>query len=78
MLTEQEIEKIRQFNRQYTKRLGILKKQAFDTDMTWSEGRILMEVGINHLTTPAILAKWLDLDKSYASRIINRLVAGRF
>lgn len=74
-LTVKEIEKIRQFNRQYTLLLGILNKRVFDTSLTWPEGRILIEVGVNHLTTPMALAHRLGLDRSYASRIINRLAA---
>lgn len=73
-LTIKEIETIRHFNRQYTLLLGILNKRVFDTNLTWPEGRILIEAGINHLTTPMAIAQKLGLDRSYASRIINKLV----
>ena len=74
MLTDNQIEEIRQFNRRYTQILGVLNKKVFDTNLTWPEGRILIEIGINHITTPMVLAKKLNLDKSYASRTVNKLV----
>lgn len=74
-LTVKEIETIRQFNRQYTLLLGVLNKRVFDTSLTWPEGRVLVEVGVNHLTTPMAIAHKLGLDRSYASRIINKLAA---
>lgn len=74
MLTDHQIEEIRQFNRRYTRVLGVLNKKVFDTDLTWPEGRILIEVGLNHIKNPMTLAKELKLDKSYASRTINKLV----
>ncbi|HJA46276.1 MAG TPA: MarR family winged helix-turn-helix transcriptional regulator [Candidatus Limosilactobacillus excrementigallinarum] len=74
MLSKNEIENIRAFNRQYTQVLGVLNKRTFDTDLTWPEGRILIEVGVNHLDTPMAVAKALKLDKSYASRTIKKLV----
>jgi DNA-binding MarR family transcriptional regulator len=73
MLTEEQINRIRAFNRHYTQVLGVLNKRTFDTNLTWPEGRILLEVGINHLATPMAVANQLQLDKSYASRIIKRL-----
>lgn len=74
MLTEQEINDIRTFNRQYTQVLGVLNKRTFDTDLTWPEGRILVEIGVNHLNTPMAVTRALNLDKSYVSRTIKRLV----
>lgn len=75
MLTNDQIEQIRQFNRAYTRILGVMNKRVFDTDLTWPEGRILIEVGVHHLTTPMMVVKQLGLDKSYASRTINKLVS---
>ena len=73
MLTDQEIDSIRAFNRHYTQVLGVLNKRTFDTDLTWPEGRILIEVAVNHLDTPMAVTRALHLDKSYASRTIKRL-----
>lgn len=73
MLSEQQINEVRAFNRHYTQVLGVLNKRTFDTKLTWPEGRILLEIGINHLSTPMMVANRLQLDKSYASRTIKRL-----
>lgn len=73
MLSKAEIKQIRQFNRHYTQVLGVLNKQIFGTDLSWPEGRILIEIGLNHLTSPMQVAERLQLDRSYTSRTINRL-----
>lgn len=74
MLSTEQIARIRKFNRQYTQALGILNKNVFDMNLTWPEGRVLIEIGSNHSTTPMAISNNLNLDKSYASRIINKLV----
>lgn len=73
MLTTQQISRMRQFNRQYTQALGILNKHTFDMDLTYPEGRVLIEIADNEPVTPMTLAKRLGLDKSYTSRIIKQL-----
>lgn len=75
MLSAREIHLIRNFNRDYTSVLGILNKRVFDTDLSWPEGRILLEIAFNKNVTPAEISTKLQIDKSYTSRIINRLVA---
>lgn len=74
MLSEKEIKQIRSFNRQYVIKLGILNKPDYTTNLSWAERRIMIEIGINHLTTPMSISKKLNLDKSYTSRLINHLV----
>lgn len=74
MLSAQQINAIRAFNRQYTQVWGVLNKRTFGTDLTWPEGRILIEIGVNHLNTPMKIANRLQLDRSYTSRLINKLV----
>lgn len=74
MLTNQEIAYIRQVNRRYTQVLGVLSKQTMGTSLTWPQARILIEIGVHHLRTPMALARCLQLDKSYASRLIQQLV----
>lgn len=74
MLSEEEIKQIRSFNRQYVIKLGILNKPNYATNLSWAERRIMIEIGVNHLTTPMSISKKLNLDKSYTSRLINHLV----
>lgn len=73
MLTTQQINMIRQFNRQYTQALGILNKHTFDMELTYPEGRVLIELADRAPVTPMLLSKRLGLDKSYTSRIIKQL-----
>lgn len=74
MLTTEKIRRIRQLNRDYTRVLGVMNKQIFGTTLSWPEGRIMIEIGLNHLTAPMQVASRLGLDRSYTSRTINRLV----
>lgn len=74
MLDQQQIEQIRSFNRQYTEVLGVFDSKIFGTNLSWTEARIIIEIGVNHRQTPMVLSKQLNIDKSYVSRILNRLV----
>lgn len=74
MLSNQEINLIRQFNRQYVLGLGVLNKKIFNTNLSWPEGRILEEIGKHQPVMPITIANFLKTDKSYVSRIIKQLV----
>ncbi|WP_419155303.1 MarR family transcriptional regulator [Weissella minor] len=63
---------IRQFNRKYTQYLGVFDKEIFNTDLTWSEARILLEMQLNDLETVTSIAHFLKVDKAYISRIIKK------
>lgn len=72
MLNQSEISAIRNFNRDYTKLLGIMDKKVLNTPLSWTEGRVLLEISFHKNQTPIEVANHLDLDKSYTSRILNR------
>ena len=72
-MNNKQIETIRHFNRKYTQQLGILQKNVFNSEISWAEARILMDVGYMKNPTPMKIAINLDLDKSYVSRVINKL-----
>lgn len=72
MLNKSEISIVRNFNRDYTKLLGILNRRVLDTPLTWTEGRVLLEISFNNDKTPIEVANNLNLDKSYTSRILKR------
>lgn len=74
MLSKEKINQIRAFNRDYVIMLGILNKPKYDSNLSWPERRLMIEIGVNHLKTPMALAQKLNLDKSYTSRLINNLV----
>ncbi|NVY95792.1 MarR family transcriptional regulator [Lactobacillus sp. DCY120] len=74
VLPKKQINQIRDFNRQYTQALGVLDKRLLGPTLNWTEARVLLEIKLNHCPTPLALARLLDLDKSYTSRIIKKLV----
>lgn len=72
MLNQNEITSVRSFNRNYTKLLGLLNKKVLDTPLSWTEGRVILEIYFNKDKSPIEVATNLDLDKSYTSRILKR------
>lgn len=72
MLNHSEVTSIRTFNRDYTKLLGLMNRKVLDTPLTWTEGRVLLEISFHNDKTPIEVANNLDLDKSYTSRILKR------
>lgn len=73
MLTTEQINHIRQFNRRYTQALGLLNKHTFNMALTFPEGRVLIEIGHQAPISPMTIAKRLGLDKSYTSRLVKQL-----
>lgn len=74
MLDKHSIQLIRQFNREYTERLGLLNRHVFDSDLSWPVARVLLCVYHDAGTTPQAISRQLGLDKSYTSRMIKQLV----
>ncbi|GAA6113771.1 MarR family winged helix-turn-helix transcriptional regulator [Apilactobacillus apinorum] len=72
-MQESQIQAIRHFNRLYTQKLGLLKKNVFNSEISWAEARILMEISEIETPTLVIISKNLELDKSYVSRVIQKL-----
>lgn len=72
-MQKSQIQAIRHFNRLYTQKLGLLKKNVFNSEISWAEARILMEVSEIETPTLIIISKNLELDKSYVSRVIQKL-----
>lgn len=72
-MQKSQIQAIRHFNRLYTQKLGLLKKNVFNSEISWAEARILMEISEIETPTLVIISKSLELDKSYVSRVIQKL-----
>lgn len=73
-----QISEIRQFNRFYTARLGLLRRRHLDGEFSLTEARILYEVGAHPLTTATTLRATLELDRGYISRLVSSLERRRF
>ncbi|MEP6739417.1 MAG: helix-turn-helix domain-containing GNAT family N-acetyltransferase [Caldimonas sp.] len=62
---------IRSFNRFYTRRIGVLHESLADTRLSLTESRLLWEFAHRERTTAAELARDLDLDPGYLSRLLR-------
>lgn len=68
---ENAIRKIREFNRFYMPRLGLLGNHYLGSSYSPTEARVLFEVYESDGCNAAYIAKRLNVDKSYLSRIIR-------
>lgn len=67
-----QIELVRAFNRNYTRRLGLLQRGLYDSPYSLTELRVIYEIALRRGVTAAELAEELDLDRGYLSRILKR------
>lgn len=72
-MNKDTIADIRQFNRFYTNILGVLDKHILDTGYSFTEARVILEIGLMEQCIANHLVDKLEIDRSYMSRIINKL-----
>jgi len=68
---EEKAEKVRQFNRFYTHRIGVLHEHLLESDYSLTEVRILYELANHPALTSADLCRMLGLNAGYVSRVIG-------
>jgi DNA-binding MarR family transcriptional regulator/GNAT superfamily N-acetyltransferase len=69
--TAERITALRQFNRFYTRRIGVLHEGLLDTRLSLAESRLLWELAHTEQTTATELAARLELDAGYLSRLLR-------
>ena len=70
---EEQIAAVREFNRFYTARLGLLRKRHLDGEFSLTEARMLYEVGTTPTLTASSLRETLGLNAGYVSRSLGLL-----
>jgi DNA-binding MarR family transcriptional regulator/GNAT superfamily N-acetyltransferase len=70
---EERIGTVRQFNRFFTRQIGVLREGLLHSPYSLTEARILFELGQSNQVTASKLGRELGLDAGYLSRILARL-----
>lgn len=68
---KKDIEAVRRFNRFYTREVGLLRKTFLDTPWTVGEMRVLLEIRNEPAISASEIARRLDLDPAYLSRLLS-------
>lgn len=67
------IDRIRDFNRFYTRALGLTGRSYLNSGRTLAEVRLIHEIGATEATTARVLAQTLGIDEAQLSRMLGRL-----
>jgi DNA-binding MarR family transcriptional regulator/GNAT superfamily N-acetyltransferase len=74
-VADRDVAAVREFNRFYTRVLGLLREGLLDTPYSLTEARIIFELARQDEAEVAAMRRWLDLDAGYLSRILARFEA---
>lgn len=69
---QETVRGVREFNRFYTRTIGLLNETLTESDFTLTEARVLFELGHGAAPTAAEIAADLLLDPAYLARILRR------
>ncbi len=67
------VQEVRQFNRFYTRLIGLLNEHLPDSRLSLPEGRVVYELAAGGRQTAADLTRTLGIDKAQLSRVVRRL-----
>jgi DNA-binding MarR family transcriptional regulator/GNAT superfamily N-acetyltransferase len=70
-LRSRQIAAVRRFNRLYTRQIGLLRKTYLDSPYSLGEMRVLYEITHRSAPTATDIARALDLDAAYLSRVLD-------
>ncbi|MDQ2716216.1 MAG: helix-turn-helix domain-containing GNAT family N-acetyltransferase [Chloroflexota bacterium] len=71
--SEESIAAVRQFNRFFTRQIGVLREGLLHSPYTLTEARLFFELGQGNQVTASRLGRELGLDAGYLSRILAHL-----
>jgi DNA-binding MarR family transcriptional regulator/GNAT superfamily N-acetyltransferase len=69
--SQQRVAAVRRFNRFYTRQIGVLRKTYLDSAYSLGEMRVLYEIAHQGARTATDIARALELDAGYLSRVLR-------
>ena len=77
-ISTEQIARVRAFNRDYTRLIGVLSEGLLDSPYSLTEVRVMYEIAHRRDVTAAELADALSLDRGYLSRMLKGFEAKKF